>query len=101
MLKVWPPALVKAGSVDGHGLHVATDADIGDRVAVRAAGNDLAVGDAVDALDHVARRAVMHAEADSARPSRLAQLVFRDVVGRRTVAAVMALSCTRRRARRW
>src|SRR6266568_8014630 len=65
-------SLAKRRMRRGHGLHVASNADIRDDGTVRAAGNDFAVGDGVNSLNHVASRAIMRAKAGTAGPSRKA-----------------------------
>src|SRR5204863_7635935 len=51
-----------------HRLHVAAHTHVAHRIAVRAARDDFAVGNAVDTFHHVAGGAVVWAEARAARP---------------------------------
>src|SRR6185295_5380687 len=81
-----------------HRLHVTAHTDIGNGGAVRAAGNHLAIGISIDALDHVARRAVMHAETRTASPRRQTEFVVRDVLVDFTVPAVMTSHAKRAKA---
>ena len=91
--------LAERGMRARHRLHVTAYADIGDDGAVGSAGNDLAVGDRIDALHHIARRAVMRTKAGAARPSGLGLLIVRDVIGCRPVPAVMTFHAQRARPR--
>ena len=74
----------------GNHLHVTGGTGVGDHVGVRSAGNLLAIGDGVDAFEHVALRTVMRAKGGTTCPVPLAQRIFRHHVGHGTVAAVMA-----------
>ena len=72
-------------------LHVARDTEICDGCAMSGTGNRLAVGDGVDAQNHIALRTIMRTKAGSAPISGQPKLIVYNVGDRRTVAAVMTL----------
>ncbi len=79
-----------------NGLHVATDAHVAHRQAVRRTGNGQAVGDGVGRLDHVPLRSVMRAKVARAdryggsSPGLLPRGPQRHVVARPSIARMMA-----------
>ena len=75
----------------GRGLHMATDAKVGDHRGVGRAGNRLAVSEGVDTFDQVTLRTIVHTHAGAAEPRVAPNWVIRELDGSRAIADVMAL----------